>query len=92
MLGTLDHAEARALMAQFDLSTAVKQMNCPLLVLHGVPDTVFTFANAQSLYAAAGSPDKTLLAWDDGDHCLYNHAHEKNWLVADWFADRFDAE
>jgi alpha-beta hydrolase superfamily lysophospholipase len=91
MLGTIDHAEARAVMAQFDLSTEVKQLSCPLLVLHGVPDTVFTFANARSLYAAAGSVDKTLLAWDDGDHCLYNHAHEKNSLVADWFADRFGA-
>ena len=53
-----------------------------------VPDTVFTFANARSLYEAAGSADKTLLAWDDGDHCLYNHAQEKNCTVADFFSDR----
>jgi alpha-beta hydrolase superfamily lysophospholipase len=88
MLGSVDHAEARALMARLDLSEEVKQMSCPLLVLHGVPDTVFTFANARSLYEAAGSADKTLLAWDDGDHCLYNHANEKNWMVADWFSGR----
>jgi alpha-beta hydrolase superfamily lysophospholipase len=88
MLGSRDHAEARTLMAGLDLLEEVKRMSCPLLVLHGVPDTVFTFANARSLYEAAGSADKTLLAWDDGDHCLYNHANEKNWMVADWFADR----
>jgi alpha-beta hydrolase superfamily lysophospholipase len=92
MLGSVDHAEARALIAGLDLSEEVKQMRCPLLVLHGVPDTVFTFANAQRLHEAAGSADKTLLAWDDGDHCLYNHAHEKNCTVADWFLDRLRAD
>jgi len=32
--------------------------------------------------------DKTFLEWQDGDHCIYNHSHEKNVAVADWFIDR----
>lgn len=29
-----------------------------------------------------------LQVWDDGEHTIYNHADERNDLVADWFADR----
>ena len=30
--------------------------------------------------------------WPDGDHCIYNHSHEKHTLVADWFTDRLTAQ
>ncbi len=63
-------------------------MRCPLLVLHGAPDQVFLLENAQRLYAATASTDRQMIVWDDGEHCIYNHAHEKNTLVADWFAAR----
>lgn len=84
-----------------DPDTAVEAMNgyvltdddlagltCPLLVLHGVPDRVFLIENARHLFDAAGSADKTFQEWEDGDHCIYNHSHEKHVTVADWLADR----
>ncbi|MGP3945895.1 MULTISPECIES: hypothetical protein [Streptomyces] len=56
--------------------------------LYGSLDRVFLAGNARALYDSAASPDKRWAEWPDGDHCLYNHSHEKHVLVADWFADR----
>ena len=64
------------------------QLTCPLLVLHGTPDQVFLIENARALFDQAGAADKTFREWIDGDHCIYNHSHEKHVTVADWLADR----
>ena len=49
---------------------------------------MFLVENARALFDQAASTDKTFREWADGDHCIYNHSHEKHITVADWFADR----
>lgn len=88
MVGTTDAEEVLAVMRYYDLTSGVDAIRCPLLVLHGGADLVFLPENARRIYAGASSRDKTMLYWDDGDHCLYNHAHEKHCMVSDWFHDR----
>lgn len=83
-LDSQDAAEGR--MAHFTLEGVAQNIRCPLLQLHGVPDQVFLLENARRIYDEAASENKTLLIWDDGDHCIYNHTEEKNLVVADWFA------
>jgi dipeptidyl aminopeptidase/acylaminoacyl peptidase len=90
MIGTAEDAVALALMRGLDLSEDARRIRCPLLVLHGAPDQVFLLENARRVYELAASADKALMVWDDGDHCLYNHAHEKHGLVADWFRERLE--
>jgi dienelactone hydrolase len=85
MTGTDD---PMAVVSRLDLQPSIAKLRCPLLVLHGAPDQVFLLENARQVHDLAGSDDKQLRVWDDGDHCLYNHAHEKHCLVADWFAER----
>ena len=77
-----------SVLRRLDLADRLSRLSSPLLVLHGVPDQVFLFENARTIYEQAGSQDKQLRVWEDGDHCIYNHAHEKHCLVADWFAAR----
>lgn len=31
-----------------------------------------------------------MVVFSDGDHCVYNHADDKNDLIADWVADRLE--
>jgi dipeptidyl aminopeptidase/acylaminoacyl peptidase len=89
LLGIDDPDTARAAMEQFVLDTAtLAALTCPLLVLHGIPDQVFLVENARALFDGAASSDKTWRAWPDGDHCIYNHSHEKHTLIGDWFAER----
>lgn len=89
LLGIDDPDTARQVMSSFVLDNdLLASLNCPLLVLHGTPDQVFLIDNARALYDQAGSPDKTFHEFPDGDHCIYNHSHEKHTLVGDWLADR----
>lgn len=89
LLGIPDPDEARDAMGGYVLGPdELTALTCPLLVLHGTPDQVFLVENARQLFDLAGSTDKTWREWADGDHCIYNHSHEKHTLVADWFADR----
>ena len=44
--------------------------------------------NARALYDGAAATDKTWSEFPDGDHCIYNHSHDKHTRIADWFADR----
>lgn len=91
MVGANEAERVLAVMRHYDLTSGADAIRCPLLVLHGGADLVFLPENARLIYSGASSQDKTMLFWDDGDHCLYNHAHEKHCLVADWFHDRLVA-
>ena len=92
LLGIDDPGKATAELDTYMLTeTDLAQLTCPLLVLHGTPDQVFLIENARALFDGAAASDKTFLEWADGDHCIYNHSHEKHTLVSDWFADHVAA-
>lgn len=88
LAGQQDAVSAAALNAALRIAPEDNRIACPLLVLHGDADRLSTRPNVQALYDHAPSPDRTMLIWDDGDHCIYNHPHEKHCAVADWFAKR----
>ncbi|MFT3873618.1 MAG: alpha/beta hydrolase [Nocardioides sp.] len=89
LLGVNDADKAIAEMGTYVLTDEqFANLTCPLLILHGTPDQVFLVENARALHGRAASTDKTFLEWPDGDHCIYNHSHDKHTRVSDWFADR----
>ena len=44
----------------FKLDGVVQKMRCPFLLVHGADDEQIPLADAQALYDACGSQDKTL--------------------------------
>lgn len=89
LLGIDDPEEAREVMGTFVLDSGrLASLRCPLLVMHGTPDQVFLIENARALHDLAGSADKSFHEFPDGDHCVYNHSHEKHTIIGDWLADR----
>lgn len=89
LLGIDDPETATAAMNGYVLTPEdLARLTCPLLMLHGTPDRVFLIENARTLFDQAAAVDKTFREWIDGDHCIYNHSHEKHVTVADWLADR----
>jgi len=93
LFGLDDPDRARTALESFRLDAGqLASLTAPLLVLHGAPDRIFLIENARSMHAWAGSADKTFREWADGEHCIYNHAEERNLLVADWFTDRLNPE
>ncbi len=89
LLGIEDPDKARAVMDTFVLTDEqLSNLTCPLHVMHGTPDQVFLIENARALYDGAAAADKTWSEFPDGDHCIYNHSHDKHTRIADWFRDR----
>ena len=89
MTGRDDPDDARAVFDRLALDGAVlRDVRCPLHIVHGTPDRIFRVDGARRIHAGARSPDKTLTEFLDGDHCVTNRSHEKHELIADWFADR----
>ncbi len=88
LTGLDDADSAVRLVRRMDLSDRLGELRCSLLQLHSVPDQVFLLDNARRIHDLAASHHKRLAVWADGDHCIYNHSHEKNTLVADWFLDQ----
>ena len=56
----------------------------------GIEDRIFLLENAQSIHDGARSRIKRMVVWEDGDHCIYNHSHEKHCIVADWFKEQLN--
>lgn len=86
MVGGLDIAATRTIFERLAITPRDNRVSCDLLMLQGNKDPLVSFADAQMIYESAPSRRKTMLVWDDGDHCIYNHSHEKHTQIADWFA------
>jgi dienelactone hydrolase len=73
---TLDAALKK--LEPFRLDGVVQKMRCPFLVAHGAEDEQVPLADAQALYNACGSKDKTLrvLTPEEGgaQHCMRDYA------------------
>jgi alpha-beta hydrolase superfamily lysophospholipase len=57
-----------AVTQPFDAVSKIRDVRAPLLVLHGTADSVVPHTMADTLYAAAGSREKTLVKIEGGTH------------------------
>jgi alpha-beta hydrolase superfamily lysophospholipase len=87
-LGTDDEAELNATLSKLRFDPDRQQITCPVLVLHGGRDALLPQARLQAAFAHAAGDRGELRVWPDGEHTLYNHAPERDAVVADWFADQ----
>lgn len=87
MLGVEEPEAVRTALQDMELQpTHLASLSSPLLVLHGTPDQIFLAKNARELHDGAASEVKAFVEWADGEHCIYNHPHERNTMIADFFA------
>ncbi len=86
-LGTDDEAQMTAVLERLRFDPVRHPIDCPVLVLHGGADPLVPDPAIQAPFTEAAGPRGELRTWPDGEHTLYNHAPERDALVADWFAD-----
>jgi dienelactone hydrolase len=88
--GTLD--EALKKLEPFRLDGVVQKMRCPFLIVHGADDEQIPLKDAQSLYDAAGSGDKTLRVFtaDEGgaQHCQRDYLSLGTAVMWNWLEDK----
>lgn len=92
ILGVDTAEQALQKLEPFRLDGVVQKIRCPHLVVHGTHDELIPLADAQSLYAASGSADKTLRVFtpEEGgsQHCQRDYLTLVVAEMWDWLEDR----
>jgi len=91
VVGAATPDEAIEIARRFSLKDVARQIRCPFLVTHGGNDRVVPVENAQKLYDAVGSPNKSIKIFTTEEGGA-EHAHVDNRQVgidytADWLED-----
>lgn len=86
--GDVPQEEAASVWAALDSGAAMARCDRPLLIVQGGRDPLVTGQEVREIVDRAGSADRTLAVFSDGDHCVYNHPHDKHDLIGDWICDR----
>lgn len=90
----LDGEELDAAVKNFCFDPVATPIGCPLLILEGGADRLVPLGSQLGFLGAnpAEQHRATVRTWPDGQHTLYNHAAERNALIAAWLADQFAAQ
>lgn len=88
--GAKDAWEALAKLEHFRLDGVVQKMRCAFLLTHGADDEQIPMADAQALFDAVGSKDKTFRVFttEEGgsQHCQRDYLTHGVTVIADWLA------
>jgi dipeptidyl aminopeptidase/acylaminoacyl peptidase len=87
LFGT-DDDTAAALLDEMTLNGLAARIHCPLLIVHGADDPIFSVAGVQRLHDEARSTDKELRIYEGAGHCANGRETEAYNGMADWLADR----
>jgi dienelactone hydrolase len=92
ILGANSLDDALPRLEPFKLDGVVQKMRCPFLVVHGEDDEQIPLADAQALYDACGSPDKTLRVFSSEEggaqHCQRDYLTLGCATMWSWFEDK----
>lgn len=95
ILGVDSVEEALRRLEPFRLDGVVQKMRCPFLIVHGEDDEQVPVADAQALYRASGSADKTLRLFNNAEggaqHCQRDYLPLGVATMWSWFEDKLTA-
>ena len=88
VIGAPDDATALEWAAKFSLAGIAEQIECPVLITHGVDDRVVPLAEARTLYEKVGARNKTLRMFtaEEGgaEHCQVDNRQLGIDCIGDW--------
>jgi len=84
-----DEAEAFERSKTLTLRGVLRDVTCPLLVIHGGKDRLFPPEHAERIVREA--PNATLLLYPEGNHVCNNIPYKYRPAMADWMAEQLGA-
>ena len=81
-----DEDEAFAKAKDLTLAGVLKDVSCPMLVIHGGRDRLFPVEQAERI--AREAPKATLLLYPEGNHVCNNIPYKYRPAMADWMRDQ----
>lgn len=92
ILGVDTLEEALVKLEAYRLDGVVQKMRCPFLIAHGADDEQVPLADAEALYRAAGSSDKTLRVFTAAEggaqHCMRDYLSLGVYEMWNWLEDK----
>jgi dienelactone hydrolase len=89
VMGAKDQEELMDLIRPVNLQGHVKQVRCPLLVVHGMQDPIIPFSESDLIWAEATAPRERFI-FSSGDHGCVNIGEARP-LIGDWIAEKLAA-
>lgn len=89
VIGAKDQDELLRLVQSVSLEGRVKEVCCPLLVVHGQQDHIVPFGESDLIWAEARAPKQRLI-FPAGDHGCVNTGEARP-LIGDWMAEKLTA-
>jgi dienelactone hydrolase len=86
IMGARDQEELLELVQQVNLEGKIKDIECPLLVVHGQQDPIIPFEESDLIWAEA-MPPKERFIFPSGDHGCVNTGEARP-LIGDWLAEQ----
>lgn len=86
LCGTRELDQGREILRHFTLEGLLKKISCPVLIIHGMKDSVVPFSHVERIRADIRSPVE-LRTFEHGIHTCDNYVREVYPLVADRFLD-----
>jgi len=83
-MGAKDQEELVELIRPVNLQGHVKDVQCPLLVVHGQQDQIVPFSESDLIWAEATAPKERFI-FPAGDHACVNIGEARP-LIGDWIA------
>ena len=73
-------------LAGYDIVEALKEVDCPYLIIHGSSDKIVPSSDAHALYEHANQP-KSVMIVEGADHIFSDPVHRRKAMEAtlDWF-------
>ena len=76
----------------FRLDGVAQKVKCPFMLLHGAADAQVSMAEAQKLFDAIGSKDKTFRVFTEEEggaqHCQRDYLTRAVDVIADWLDEK----
>ena len=95
IFGVVTLQEALVKLENYRLDGVVQNMRCPFLITHGADDEQVPVEDAEALYRASGSPDKTMrvfTAQEGGaQHCQRDYNSIAITTMFDWLVEKLQA-
>jgi dienelactone hydrolase len=89
VIGARDQDELLRVVQQVSLEGHVREVRCPLLVVHGQQDRIVPFRESDLIWAEAAAPKERFI-FPAGDHGCVNTGEARP-LIGDWIAEKLTA-
>lgn len=86
LCGAREPDRGREILRHFTLEGLLRKISCPVLIIHGMKDSVVPFSHVERICSDIGSSVE-LRTFEHGIHTCDNHVREVYPLIADRFLD-----